>query len=448
MPGIGSDARMRHERLPCVAVGLTALVLWMCGLCSCSGMLQHWRPDEPSSFAAEASAVDLGEPLLVGSAARDVTPDFSTWLAGFSLGREATGVARPLEVRAMVMMRGSLRVALVGIDSLGFSREDADWIKGGITGFANGNVFLAASHTHAAPDLIGMWGWYFFTSGRDHRTLQILREQCAAAVAEAVARAQPAELSFGRASLPDRGLVRNSNRPGVFDRDVSVLHARRASGDGEPLGTLLHLACHPEVMSKGLSLLSPDFVGPLCDSWRESGLGQAVFFNGALGAMITPDVKERDDGGVVAMGEELAAIARRALDSATPLPADALTVRRRDVYLPLTSPGLRLGRLTLAIPRDLYSGALRATVGLLQIGDLLAACVPGEMEPLLAQRLRSRLGRPDLLVFGLVDDEVGYLMSEVDAEDKLFTYERSVSPGADSGELVLEALATLASDSN
>ena len=113
---------------------------------------------------------------------------------------------------------------------------------------------------------------------------------------------------------------------------------------------------------------------------------------------------------------------------------------RRDVFLPLSSSGLQMGRLTMAIPRELYAGNARTTVGWLRIGALQAICVPGEIEPALAERIRGRLGEPDLLVFGLCDDELGYLMREQDARDPLFAYERSMSPCLRAGEMIEAAL--------
>ena len=170
----------------------------------------------------------------------------------------------------------------------------------------------------------------------------------------------------------------------------------------------------------------------------EAGLGQAVFVNGALGAMITPEPSGLE--GMQVMTDALMETGREALDQAAPVDVRELEVRRRDVYMPLTSTGLLLGRLTMVIPRRAYGGHMRSTVGSLRIGPIEAVCVPGEMEPTLAQRIRDTLGAPDLLVFGLVDDEVGYLMREVDAKDPLFAYERSMSPMVDAGEVVFEAV--------
>lgn len=413
---------------------------WLCGalaaaLAGCTGLFHRALPDRVATWEQTA----VGGELRVGAAERDVTPQVGGYLAGFDLARTSTGVASPLKVRALVLVLGQRRLALVGIDNLGVMREDADWIKGGIEGFANGDVFLCASHTHAGPDLIGLWGFYLWSSGRDPDYLRQLSRATAEAVAEALAVAAPAQLTRGTGRIPAHGYVKNANRAGCFDRRLVVVHAR-ALDDGRPLGTLLHLACHPEVMPRGNTEICADFVGSLCDGWREAGLGQAVFVNGALGAMVSPAFPERNADGVRQMGADLVAIARAALAAGEPLPVDAIEVRRRDVYLPLTSMGLKLGRLTAVIPRDLYGGYVRSTVGWLRIGGLRAIAVPGEMEPALAQRIRGRLGAPDLLVFGLCDDELGYLMREQDARDPLFAYERGMSPCVRAGEMIEAAL--------
>jgi hypothetical protein len=399
------------------------------------GLFQRSRPPDQPTFIRSAR----GDDLRVGSAERDITPSGSVYLAGFGMARSSTGVDTRLKVRAMVLSLGGMEVVLMGIDNLGLMRGDVDWIKTAIPGIPNGCVFLAASHTHAAPDLVGMWGWYFLISGRDRSYVAQVREAVAEAVAEARARLAPAELFLGEARLPAEDLVRNSNREGVFDRRFTVLHARHRD-TGEPLGTLLNMACHAEVLNRRNTLISADFVGALCDGWKAAGHGQAVFINGAIGAMITPDSPPHDSAGVRAMGAELVGIAEQALAAARVLPVDEVEVRRRDAYLPLRSTGLALGRLTLVLPREAYGDALRSSVGYLRLGSFEAVAVPGEMEPGLAERVRRATGRPDLVIFGLADDEVGYLMSEKDAHDPEYEYERTMSPSTDSGERILRAL--------
>lgn len=418
---------------------LTRLVAPLIGCviaAGCAGVFQRPLPPAPASYAVRAVA---DGPLAIGSAERDITPAVGGYLAGFDLARTSTAVASRLKVRALVVECGGRPFAIVGVDNLGLLREDVDWIKRGVAGFRNGDVFVCASHTHAAPDLIGLWGFYLLTSGRDRGYLAAVREAVAAAVAEARERAVPAELVAGVAALPPAGLVRNSNRAGVFDRRLRVLHGR-ALADGRPVGSLLHLACHPEVLPRNNTEISADFAGALCDEWRARGHGQAVFVNGALGAMISPGIAPRTMAGVRAFGQQACDVAERALARGATLPVDAIEVRRADLFVPMRAMAFRLGRLTGVLPRELHGGAARTTVGFLRIGAFRAALVPGEMEPALAEQVRAETGMPDLVIFGLCDDEIGYLLREQEARDPEYAYERSMSACLMAGELVRAAL--------
>jgi len=376
---------------------------------------------------------------MVGFAEADITPTDVQYMGGYNIARTSTGVFSPLKARAMVFIMGEQRFAIVGYDNLGMQREDVDWVKRGVMGFPNGNVLLCASHTHAAPDLIGMWGYYFLISGRDTDYLRLVREGVSRAVADAVAAARPAKLVHGAVRMP-HGIARNSNRRGLYNRRFTVLQAQHRD-TGKTLGTLLHLACHPEMFKRDNTLISADMAGSLCDAWAKAGLGPAVFVNGELGAMITPDFHPKGATGMPMVGNKLLELGRAALAAGHELAVDEIELRRRDVYLSLESSGLKFARLTMVVPRELYSGRLRSTVGYLRIGSLEAACIPGEMEPALAARIRAVTRRPDLLIFGLVDDEVGYLMREVDAHDPEYAYERLVSPGVRAGEAVFRAVA-------
>ena len=412
-----------------------AVIVFLQSLCACAGVFQHAAPDEAMTYKV---AVAVSE-MRVGSAECDVTPEVGGYMGGFSLARTSSAIGSPLMVRALVIEAGRRRFAIIGIDSLGLMRDDIDYIKSGLAGFANGDVFVCSSHTHAGPDPIGIWGYYFLTSGRDRAYIARLRAAVRQAVTDALAKTAPANWTRGQALLPSSGLVKNANRRSVFDRRVCVLQAV-AKTDQRPLGSLLHFACHPEVLPRRNTLISADFVGELCDEWRRRNHGQAVFVNGALGAMISPDFQPRDMQGVRAFARSACDICEVALSASQPMPVDQIQVRRSDVYLPMVSTAFLLGRTTTALQREVYSGAARTSVGYLRMGDFEAVAIPGEMEPALAEQMRGQLGRPNLVVFGLCDDEVGYLMREQDAVDPLFAYERSMSPCRTAGERVRHAL--------
>lgn len=404
-------------------------------LAGCAGVFQRRAPDRVMSFSSRATA----KTMRVGSAERDITPQVGDYMGGFSIARTSTAIGSPLKVRALVIETDARRYAILGVDSLGLMREDVDYIKSGLGGFANGDVFVCSSHTHAGPDPIGIWGYYFLTSGRSGAYIGRIRAAAREAVLEARRNADLAKWQYGKALLPAEGMVKNANRRGVIDRRIRVLHAT-ARDDGRPLGTLLHFACHPEVLPRRNTLVSADIVGALCDEWQRRGHGQAVFVNGALGAMISPDFRPRDMEGVRAFGKKACDLCEHALQQSRPLPVDAIEVRRSDVYLPMTSAAFRIGRTTTSLQREVFSGAARSVVGWFRLGPFEAVAIPGEMEPALAEQMRGQLGKPDLVVFGLCDDEVGYLMREQDAVDPLFAYERSMSPCRTAGERVRRAV--------
>ncbi|MCA8958430.1 MAG: hypothetical protein KDC87_20295, partial [Planctomycetes bacterium] len=240
-------------------------------LAGCAGLFQRGKPAQPADYRWRA-----GGELAVGFAETDITPVGSAYLGGFGLARSSTGVHSRLKVRAMVLRVGARNVAVVGVDNLGLQREDVDWIKRALVGFHNGDVLLCSSHTHAAPDLVGLWGFYTLTSGRDVDYLQLVRRQVVDAVQAALGSARPAELMLGTARIPPAGVLRNGRRPGVCNYRATALVCRDVRS-GEPFGALLHVACHPELLSRRDTLVSADFVGELCDRWRAAGHGQAVF---------------------------------------------------------------------------------------------------------------------------------------------------------------------------
>lgn len=414
--------------------GVRVLCLGLLALlgASCEGIFQRRLPEIADRYARHA----VGE-LSVGAGEADITPKTPQYLGGFDLNRVSNGVHLPLKARAMVLKVGEVKVALVGIDNLGLQRGDVDWIKSGLLGFTNGDVFICSSHTHAAPDLVGLWGYYFMTSGRDREYLALVRRGVIAAVRQAEAGLRPARLLRGSAILPREGLVRNSNRKGVFDRRMTVIQAVEANS-GAPIASLLNFGCHPEALRRSNLKISADFVGDLCDRWSDAGLGQPVFINGALGAMVTPRLHGEE--GLVEMGAALFEVGKRALAVARPVLVNDIEIARRDVYMPMRSLSLSVARQFMLIQREVYEGSLRSTVGYLRIGEIEAVALPGEPEPGFAQRIRSLSHRPDLLIFSLADDEVGYLMSARDARMDDFQYERGMSPGPEAGEQVLQAL--------
>src|SRR5579885_3505978 len=71
--------------------------------------------------------------LTAASGKVDITPDLKTekvWMAGFgATGRRPRGVQDPLYARLLVLREGRETVAVVGLDLLGFYRNDVEDLR-------------------------------------------------------------------------------------------------------------------------------------------------------------------------------------------------------------------------------------------------------------------------------------------------------------------------------
>lgn len=222
----------------------------------------------------------------------DVTPDVGrrTYLAGYGAGgRRAKGVHDPLHARVLLLEDGGLRLALVAVDSIGIFREDAlDLRRRAGYDREDRRLLVAATHDHSAPDTMGLWGPMAGVSGVDEDYQRGLKDKIARLVGELEGRLEEAELSVARAELDPRGLCRDTRDPVVIDPELGVL--RLTARSGEAIATVVRWSCHPEVLGSDNDLVTADYPGELCARIEERGGGACVFFSGAIGGLLAPDV--------------------------------------------------------------------------------------------------------------------------------------------------------------
>ncbi len=396
-----------------------------------------WRPTHRVGFSRRAITPGLG--------ARPV------YLAGFDLGRRATGIHDELWARAVALAdrEGGHRVVLVAVDLSGLFNEDVRKVRALLESRAPGVALVVAStHDHEGPDTLGLWGSGRFSSGVDKTYLERVRAAITDAALEALSRRQPAQLVLARARTP--GLIEDGRLPIVID---DTLLALRFVGErGGTLVTLVAWSSHPEALGGRNTLLSSDYPHYLRGRIEERLGGSCVFVVGAIGGLMTPiGLKlQAPDGHAIpadsfelaqAVGERAAEAALAALrDAPHASMSDALDYRSQAVFLPLENRLFRLAILLGVIERPLFSRGrpasalfgddLRTEIGHLRVGDAEALLVPGEIYPELvlggiqdpqdpaadypgAPRERPLYGllRADYkLVVGLANDEIGYVI--------------------------------------
>jgi hypothetical protein len=409
-------------------------------------------------------------PFVAGAAALPIMPlaehlEGRLYLGGYDgyLGRPAQSVHDDLFARAVVLGDGATTVALIVLDLVGMTNRHIVRIRRTVArrlDIPEAAVLVACTHTHAGPDLQGLWG------GVSPQYAAHVRRQAARAALQAAADRR--EVSLSAATTRVKGRTINRRGWPHTDDAMTVLQAR--DGGKRAVATLVNFAAHPVVTQEENVEMSRDFPGVLVESLESHTGGVAIFVNADEG-----DVNPNLRGGFEEMrtyGEGLARLAAKAIKKTTELePPLTLAGRRLDV--PLANPRLRLppglvlrgilagasGLARLGALRSLAGRYprqdrafvfaalgllaehpvfvrggepfLRTRVSRLRIGDGLdALTAPGEVLTRLGEPLRERLTAPATMFLGLTNDSLGYFVPE----DEWMTgrnegYEETVSLG-------------------
>lgn len=417
-----------------------------------------------------------------GAASRVITPSLGdasriVYVGGLERGQKATGIHDDLYARALVMSDSSgASIGLVVLDLIGFFHDDVetlrDELKARHPDVKLDYLAVASTHTHAGPDVIGLWTPIGGTV--DAAYIAHVRSEAVETVAEAWARRRPALLYVAHGTAP--GLAKDTRLPDLIDDTVMAMGLRaQDTDDGGGIATLVNWNSHPSVSGGENSLISADFPHAVVSSMEKEWGGVAIYASGDLGGQIgsgrvkipdpttgkTPDDRLRK---AELIGGRIAEIALAALKSAAPAaPADFVTlrVRARSLFVPMDNArfaeGLAIGLIRprrlyspqgdgpgrlpaeLADPASLRQGqyTLRTEVAVIDVGPVRWALIPGELYPELAlggiqdpqdpgadfqgaarePPLRLMSDRPMFLIC-LANDELGYIIpkSEWDSE--------------------------------
>lgn len=438
---------------------------------------------------AAAAAVPAGaEPLLVGFAHTDITPEVTSeravWLAGYGQGRRATGVHDPLFARAVVLRSGNQSLAMVSVDLVGLQYPVVQAVRARLEEIDY--VVVSSTHNHEGPDVIGIWGRTLLHSGADPLYLKLVEDQVVAAVQAADKSRREVVAHFGTAE--DETLLGDSRRPFVFDGVLRVLRFA-AVDNGETAGLLVQWNCHPESLGSKNTLVTADFPFAVIAALEKRYRCPVAYFTGAVGGLMAPpDHVVKDDRGVElkegdfeyarVYGEMTAALAEKAVNAASPISLAPFVVSARPIALAVDNLYYRTGQAlgVLQRPGRIWTGdfeklgepiasrpvdpqaaadpaagpplAVETEVAYLRMGELHVACIPGEIYPELVYGKFQEPVDPGAdfpeapleptvaglmpgerwMLLGLANDEIGYIIPRRQWDEKPpFAYGRSKS---------------------
>lgn len=399
-----------------IAILLTAISLLLCGCVSA-------QPQEPA-WQAGFGCVTLELP-------KDTVEPL--YIAGYHTGWEITGVLDAQQARALWLSDGTASMLLISVDCVALGSDTVQTIRERLSDFCRrtgcGSVNVVATHTHAGVDTLGLWGPVGL-DGKNSDFMQILID--GAVTAAEAAYADRCEGTISYSATKTAGLQEDSRAPQVYDDQLYQLHFTPADAAHNGI-RLLSFAAHAEALRGDNTLVSRDYPGVVCDIITEKTGEDVLFLPGAIGGLImTPELTQgafdaREN--LHLTGEAIAACALTA-EKGRPLPP-ALQYSQVQWETPLDNTIFLYYKFLGILQNDVRQSLngtyyLQTELTVIGLGDLALALLPGEIFPELVsgtgdpvdpeglKQIAGRYGLEDVLVVGLANDEIGYIVPPSD----------------------------------
>jgi hypothetical protein len=391
--------------------------------------------------------------MEIGYSQQIITPslDRPVFLAGFGQNRRAQTVHDDLYARALALRDGSNTLVLCAMDLIGFFRPDVMNVTRRVSELTPGiQVILVSTHTHHGPDTMGLWGPDDKTCGVDPDYMTTIKDKISRVIISSLENMQPAKIKYTSVQLP--GLAKNARDPTIVDNELTLAQFTHSEND-LPLVTLFNFPCHPEVLSSQNTHITSDYPGVLRREVEAATGAPCIFFPGALGGMMTPNVIDHSFVEAETMGKKLAEEGLRRLNLTTNSMDAGFKKQTCLIRVKLTNLLFKLAIRRGLLPdlRD-RQGFVNSEVNLLKIDGLWLATVPGELLPKLGLAIKKELHAAGALVagiIGLANDELGYILPKEDFHYPLNPfrpgkhYEETMSLSKTIGPAVVEAIHTI-----
>jgi hypothetical protein len=390
-----------------------------------------------------------------------------------------------LWVRSVALGDGTTTVVLTSIDAVYYMGRYGRMCRdcgafdiaarlGDELGIDPAGFFIAASHSHTGPDLIGGWGgvpdWY----------MAQVQDAIEGSIRAAVGAMEPAAVEVGEElargfNRERRNTYRSAEEPGLSWVRVVAPDARQDRGRGRPgsrasegrvIATVGAFAAHPTTVDPEPGVAHADWPGVFVTRLEERFGGVGLHFMTGLGNMSAR-------GGTL-MGRDLADLVpdpgegRLLEDASIRVAAEEWDQPVTNAVLGgLATPGffdrpfdfgpaeVSAGKHAVNRCRSAAPVSVRTQVNVAAIGDLFITGAPGETFSNLSNTLKEANPTGVTLPLGMVNDGLGYIMQSFESDHAArqgtgfvggpagIEYEDAYSIDACFGDVVLETTLAL-----
>lgn len=412
------------------------------------------------------------------------------YIAGYGENNPAKGVIDPQYAHALWLddNSGNGGHLFVSLDIVGLLNKDVNALKKALGEFKEitncQTITIMSTHNHAGIDTMGIWGKLPHT-GKSRKFMTILFNAVITAASEAYRDRREGKLYHGTIEVPD--MQEDIRTPIVYSNILTRL--RFVPNDGSREIYFLNFASHSESLQGCNSLVSADFPCYLREKIRKETGAETIYGVGAIGGMISMEIEDEDRlrkenrllESTRNIGYKLAEYALNIKNEKKLSPR--ISHIKQEFYVPVENPVLTIACQIGILNADPYvmpycdKKALKTEISYYEIDSLKILMLPCELFPELAyggylSEDESAEGLPpeinpiplieiaddeDLLIFGLANDELGYVLPPNDFmlnEDTPYLdraidrfgrrhYEETNSMGPETASIIAENFKTL-----
>lgn len=403
----------------------------------------------------------------------------------------ATDVRDDQKVRTVAISDGRGISIFACLDAYGISNKDVRGIRAQFAqeaakrGLDITSVNVSALHQHSCVDTFGfngdLVGALFLTptknllgieapSGQNKEYMKNLYDVTVKSMLDAVDDMQTGKLYFGTVDVAE--YIRDKRDPKVFDKSLNRLRfVPDAQGEAETW--IVNGAIHCVGNGAGGTVLTGDYPYYMEKYINETAHANFFYIQGAELAISSEygENLEVDSELLEKYGDRYANLAAYgkllgekvcSINEET-LVAPILNIRAKEVYVPVNNSVLKLaakgGLLTNRIVKAGFGKYEVVTeIGYAEFGtDLAVAIIPGELAPEIAfggaitadkswdgedwsrTPFCEAVGNRKLIVFGITNDQIGYMLTDNDWRSYLTENEEIVSTGPKAGVTIADA---------
>lgn len=365
------------------------------------------------------------------------------YIAGYSENNPAKGVIDPQYAHALWLDDNSGKGGnlFISLDIVGLLKKDVDNLKKALGDFVRTTgcrtITVMSTHNHAGLDTMGIWGKLPHT-GKSKKFMTLMFNAAITAAVAAYKDRRDGKLYLGTVEVPD--MQEDIRTPVVYSKTLTRLRFVPADGTREIY--FLNFASHSESLQGCNSLVSADFPCYLRERIRSLTGAETIYGVGAIGGMISMEIKDEDllrkENRLLEstrnIGYKLADYALSIKDEKELAPR--ISYIKQEFFCPVENPVLTIACQLGLLNADKYilpytnQNALKTEISYYEIDELKILMIPCELFPELAYGgylsaeesaegespeinptpLTEIAGDEKLLIFGLANDELGYVI--------------------------------------